>query len=281
MKIITPEILLSVIPNYIASGYKEKQLLDKIQPQAQAAEAWTEQHISPLDIFDPREDAENLNRLAQIAATKAILDTAPLLDVTMHPNGLAVVNTDSLAPASADRSREFRQALDRQLCNLIDTTLPFLRRNPKWAESEPAVQIWDSTIFPCIATMRQYCNLEAGATPYFQFRAAAEAAQDHIAERYISRKLMDRLRAYPYSDTPNMSSLKILTPVRHAVAQAAQRLKEGHPPITPGIESLLMRIVDTIRKDPQSYPEWHASDTARLFTPPVFRNTKESGGYFF
>lgn len=281
MKILTPGILLSVIPNYIASGYKEKPLLDKIQPQAQAAEDWTEQHISPFDIFNPEEDAEILNRLAQIAATKAILDTAPLLDVTMHPNGLAVVNTDSLAPASADRSREFRLALDSQLAGLIDSTIPRLRLSAAWAESEPAVQIWDSTIFPDIATMRQYCTLEAGATPYFQFRAAAEAAQDHIAERYISRKLMDRLRAYPYNDTPGVSTLKILAPVRHAVGQAAQRLKDGHPPITPGIESQLIRTVNMIRDNPDQYPEWHQSPTARLFTPPVFRNTKESGGYFF
>ena len=29
------------------------------------------------------------------------------------------------------------------------------------------------------------------------------------------------------------------------------------------------------------FPEWHASATAELFTPSVFRNEQKSGGYWF
>ena len=59
-----------------------------------------------------------------ITASRALFLAAPLLDVTMHPNGLAV-NTDSMALASAERSKEFRNALDRQTIlsadNLVNT----------------------------------------------------------------------------------------------------------------------------------------------------------------
>ena len=32
---------------------------------------------------------------------------------------------------------------------------------------------------------------------------------------------------------------------------------------------------------PEEFPEWHASPTAALFTPPVFENKKENKGYWF
>jgi len=43
----------------------------------------------------------------------------------------------------------------------------------------------------------------------------------------------------------------------------------------------LADIVNNIRRRPSDFPEWGCSDTARLFTPPTFRNRKEAPGYFF
>jgi hypothetical protein len=43
----------------------------------------------------------------------------------------------------------------------------------------------------------------------------------------------------------------------------------------------MIYIVNFIRDNADSFPEWHNSDTAKLFSPPIFRNKKESPGYFF
>lgn len=43
----------------------------------------------------------------------------------------------------------------------------------------------------------------------------------------------------------------------------------------------LADIVNFIRQSEADFPEWNSSDTARLFAPPVFRNERKSGGYFF
>ncbi len=40
-------------------------------------------------------------------------------------------------------------------------------------------------------------------------------------------------------------------------------------------------IVNIIRENETVFPEWHNSATAELYTPPVFRNEKESHGYWF
>lgn len=43
----------------------------------------------------------------------------------------------------------------------------------------------------------------------------------------------------------------------------------------------LVEIVNCIRQNERDFAEWHGSDVARQFAPPVFRNRKQSSGYFF
>ncbi len=45
--------------------------------------------------------------------------------------------------------------------------------------------------------------------------------------------------------------------------------------------STLLDIVNTLRSHPEEFPQWHTSPTAALFTPPTFKNKKESKGYWF
>ena len=40
-------------------------------------------------------------------------------------------------------------------------------------------------------------------------------------------------------------------------------------------------IMNFIRNNPDEFPEWHNSDTAKLFSPPKFENKKENKGYWF
>ena len=44
---------------------------------------------------------------------------------------------------------------------------------------------------------------------------------------------------------------------------------------------LMTDCVNTIRRYPDSFPEWHRSATAELYTPKVFKNKKKSGGYWW
>ena len=40
-------------------------------------------------------------------------------------------------------------------------------------------------------------------------------------------------------------------------------------------------IISYVRTRPETFPEWHNSDTAKLFSPPKFENKKENKGYWF
>lgn len=40
-------------------------------------------------------------------------------------------------------------------------------------------------------------------------------------------------------------------------------------------------LVIITREHAEVFPEWHASATDQLYSPAVFRNKKQSGGYWF
>lgn len=42
----------------------------------------------------------------------------------------------------------------------------------------------------------------------------------------------------------------------------------------------MQECVNYIRRRPRDFPGWHSSDTAKLFSPPVFKNKKNSHGHF-
>lgn len=56
-------------------------------------------------------------------------------------------------------------------------------------------------------------------------------------------------------------------------------------PVTPEAlaeeHDALFDIVNTIRDNPEAFPQWHSSATAELYATAVFENKKESLGYWF
>ena len=49
---MTDEILLRQLPNFIATGYNETKLIDRISPSVDIASAWTDTHVSPRSILE-------------------------------------------------------------------------------------------------------------------------------------------------------------------------------------------------------------------------------------
>ena len=64
--------------------------------------------------------------------------------------------------------------------------------------------------------------------------------------------------------------------VRQTQAQIVGYLKAGS-----FSSRRLADIVNYIRLNERDFKEWHSSETAKLFAPPVFRNVKKASGYFF
>lgn len=94
-----------------------------------------------------------------------------------------------------------------------------------------------------------------------------------LAEEWLSPELMSALRSENLRSDLTEKRREI---VRQTQAQIVGYLKGG------SFNSWrLADIVNYIRLNESDFVEWHQSDTAKLFAPPIFRNEKKASGYFF
>ena len=97
--------------------------------------------------------------------------------------------------------------------------------------------------------------------------------ENSLAEEWFSPELMAQLR---YENIRWILSKERLFVVNQIQAQIIGYLKNG------SFKSRnLADIVNFIRQRESLFEEWHGSEVAKLFAPPVFHNRKKSAGYFF
>lgn len=83
-----------------------------------------------------------------------------------------------------------------------------------------------------------------------------------------SRKWKRRASSSPFSLSASLLNLSF----REVLYQLG-----GQPPR----QQYLADLVNFIRNNIELFQQWADSDTAQLYTPPVFVNKKEAQGYFF
>ena len=94
-----------------------------------------------------------------------------------------------------------------------------------------------------------------------------------LSEEWLSPELMSALRSENLRGDLTEKRSEI---VRQVKAQVVGYLRSGS-----FNSRRLADIVNYIRLNPEFFGEWHQSETAKLFAPPVFRNEKKAHGYFF
>lgn len=152
---------------------------------------------------------------------------------------------------------------------LFDKMTPFLSTTEKWMEDN----------FTSEEVLSAIADLEASHTT--RMLAYQIAAYDAFH------------RAIPHLDvilTPNgfgiVSNSNIAPSSRERVERLMASLLEHRDRLLMQASmhfehDALFDIVNTIRDNPEEFPEWHSSATAELYAPTVFENKKESLGYWF
>lgn len=265
------------IPNQVVAVKGEASLFDKIAYWLDTAEQWIFATFCPASVVDAiladNPHSPIRNPLAAIAAHQALADAIPSLDFVQTVNGFAVVSNQNLAPASRDRVDRLIAAHRSQRATAISALIPLLATIPEWRDT-PQCGYFRSTLFPTPAHIRPLASGAATWERYEELHPAIAAAEDRLAAEYISPELMQRLR----DEALGLSQLSTLD------ARLCEALRSHIADLIndrPLRDTALRDIVDYIRRHPDTFPEWHRSDTARLFSPPVFRNSKESPGYWF
>lgn len=278
MKIIsTNEQLTALIPNTLISVKGETPLFDKLAPFLDLAEAWVKETFTSEPTYNTICGYTDSNPIriatARLVVADAMRRAIPSLDLVLTPNGFATVGTQNLVAASKMRVDRLVGSMLTHRDDCIAALLPELPGASRWLNSKQAA-FFGATLFTTLEIVAQSpISNSPKWERYLELRPQIIDLEASLAEEWLSPELMSVLRAENLRGD--------LPPVRHDVvrqikAQLVAYLQKGT-----FNSRRLADIVNIIRYRPSDFPEWHSSDTARLFTPPTFRNRKEASGYFF
>ena len=289
MKIITTdEQLRSHLPNIIASVKGETPLIERLSLFLALAEDWVRTTFTSESTFNTicgYTDANPTKVLtARLVVADALRRAIPSLDIVLTPNGFGVINTSNIAPASKPRVDRLVGSMLSHRDDCIAALLPALVGASKWLASDQA-SFFGATLFPDLAIV----DSVGGATgsrweKYLELRSQVIDLEASLAEEWLSPELMSALRAENLrSDLTEKRSVIVRQVqaqiVGYLTAQAAARPDRANGGSFSSRR--LADIVNYIRLNERDFEEWHKSETAKLFAPPVFRNDKKASGYFF
>ena len=278
MKLITTDAQLRAhIPNIIASVKGETPFIERVAHFLDLAEDWVRTTFTSESTFNTICGYTDSNEIKIICSRLVVADALrraiPSLDIVLTPNGFGVVSTQNLAPASKPRVDRLVGSMLAHRDDCIAALLPELVGASKWLTS-PQADFFGSTLFPDLGIV----DAVGGATgskweKYLELRPQVIDLEASLAEEWLSPELLSALRSQNLRGDLTEKRNVI---VRQVKAQILGYLKSGS-----FNSRRLADIVNRIRENKDDFPEWHRSETAKLFAPPVFRNEKKAKGYWF
>lgn len=268
--------LRQYLPNVFATVKGEVSLFDKVKVDIDLAENWVIETFVSTKTFNTicGYTADNPIRIitAKLIASEALRRAIPSLDLVLTPNGFGVVSNQNVAPASKERVDRLIGSLADYRDECIANLLPALVGASQWLTSSQA-SFFGETLFPDLAITEQVKGSGSKWERYLSLRPQILDIEASLAEEFFSPELMVRLRNEVLRRTHSADLARVINAIR---GQVVDILNGG---------SIRMRdmidVVNHIRRFPDLFPEWHASETAKLYAPPIFKNKKEARGYFF
>lgn len=268
--------LRELVPNVFATVKGETPLSAKLAPFVSSAEQWIISTFTSMEVMRQiclLEDGTPIKVAVERAVVCEAMRTAiPSLDIVLTPNGFGVVSNQNIAPASKERVERLIASLTAQRDDLLDSLLTELQGFQGWKETKQ-YQFFAATLFPTLE-LSALCGFKAERwEKYLELRQRAIEAEESLAEEYFSQELMKEFRLAVIGGE---ISDEFATVIRGVRAQVVAMI--GGEPIS---TRRMVDLLNFIRSRPESFSAWHNSSTAEIFTPPVFKNKKKSGGYFF
>lgn len=271
------EELRLLIPNQLITIKGETPLFDKLAPFLDLAEAWVKDTFTSEPTYNTICGYTDSNPIriatARLVVADAMRRAIPSLDLVLTPNGFATVGTQNLVAASKMRVDRLVGSMLTHRDDCIAALLPELPGASRWLNSDQAA-FFGATLFPTLEIVGQSpISNSAKWERYLELRPQIIDLEASLAEEWLSPELMSALRAENLRGD--------LPPVRHDVVRQIKAQLIAYLHKGTFNSRRLADIVNIIRHRPTDFPEWHSSDTARLFTPPIFKNDKNFSGYFF
>ena len=275
--ITTDEQLRSHLPNIIATVKGETPFIERLALFLNLAEDWVVNTFTSVSTFNTICGHTDSNPIwiatARLVVADALRRAIPSLDIVLTPNGFGIVSTNNLAPASKPRIDRLVGSMPAHRDDCIAALLPELPGASKWLASAQA-DFFGATLFPDFSLVDALASTVGSKWErYLELRSQVIDLEASLSEEWLSSELMSALRSENLRRDLTEQRSEI---VRQVKAQLVGYLRSGS-----FNSRRLADIVNYIRLNAVDFEEWHRSETAKLFAPPVFRNERKASGYFF
>ena len=264
------EMLDRFIPNVLVAVKGEKSLFDKLDMHLLVAEAWLKDTFTSETTFSTIAGYSDDNVIKHIAAqavvSEAFRKAVPSLDLVLTPNGFGIVSNNNVVPASKERIARLMQSLEKTRDDALELLIPKLSGASKWTSSTQC-DWFRSTLFQDLSVVAEMGITEHRWEKYIELRNQIIGIEESLAEEFFSRKQMYEWRINGDKTDPVLPLVKV----------EIVNILKGNPIRMKN----MMDCVNYIRNNPDQYPVWHNSETAKLFNPPKFENKKNSREYWF
>jgi hypothetical protein len=195
-------------------------------------------------------------------AAFAFFQAAPSLDIKITDSGFAVVSTANLAPASAERVKNFRASMEQTGFDRIESMLRFLEANkehyPSWVNSEG--YSYSTSNFITHADMfDQFVPISQSRLQFQRLRPTMDNVELLQIEPVISPALAAKIRTEIRTNTFTDPVKAILPLLRRAVAYLTAGTDIA-PKYTGTGEMYLAQVKKLLDASPADYPEYSESD---------------------
>lgn len=277
MIVTTDETLRRYIPNALITVQGEVPLYDKLTPHLNAAQIWlgtyavTEQQLAALADEDITAQAE------EYICRRAFHDAIPDLDLVLTPNGFGIVSTQTIAPASRERVERLIRETTLRANEALIRINRLLRKTGIWQTDMPQGRTYGNTLCDWSLILALDMGYDIEALP--RLLPELLRTEQYLKQHAFSPELYADLLTAFQRDTIDPESFMLCTDFCRVATRQLQNLfltAAERKPEYPAVARLVQRI-----RESSLAAQWQQTDTARLWQPDTYQNTKNSGGYWF
>lgn len=265
---LTEEVIKNYIPNILTEVEGEIPLAKKLAPYIKSAKQWLETEYLGHDDF--LRDSHN-DLALKIIVNKAFADAIPSLDLIITPSGMAVINTDNMAPASKERVERLVASLRDYVRANVWSLLDICFTYEDWRRSERGQYFCASFI----NSPKRCADLDMS---FEEARRRAIVAEAELAERYLGREMMNTLRS-DYCSGVLADGISLVTLIHNSLIRIISLPDSNRVFDQNRLWHTARPILNELNYHPEYKKLWESEMGDKFNTKGFVNNVK--GGFFF
>lgn len=213
----------------------------------------------------------------RLLAYKAYRLAIPKLDLVETKNGFAVVNDNSLVPASRERVSALVSSFEASITQAVGELLDYLEDASQYRElwsRSPAFTVLTDSYLPTLREFRRYGSFTGNHLDFMAARPAFQSVILRYIEPRISRELSQAILQEVAAGDLSESHKRIISDLKFSMAAYYNEKQELG-------EQSIARVRRQLEADPDAFPAFKTSELYAEISAPKPEQKEQKPFYIF